>query len=74
MTWEERQRPIETATNKELEDCLYDWTCGMNYILDGFSYPSDYPRNKSQLGYTKKGEHLCYYSFKKECNKRGVYA
>lgn len=72
MAWEDRQRPIEEATDIELYRALYDWHCSMANAFNNSPYPSDYPLNKKRYHYTLKGKHLCFYSFMKECNKRGV--
>lgn len=72
MTWEDRQRPMETATDRELYNCLFDWHCGMANAFSGSPYPSDFPMNKERWHYTLKGKHLDFFSFQKACKERGV--
>ncbi|AUS01822.1 hypothetical protein NVP1293O_34 [Vibrio phage 1.293.O._10N.261.52.E1] len=72
MTWEEKQRPMEQATKRELYNALYDWHCSMENAFSGKPYPSDYPMNKEGYHYTLKGKHLAFYSFLKACKDVGV--
>ena len=74
MSWESRQRDVETATKEELANFLYDWDCGMCSAFNGSPYPPDYPRASRDVGgYRKGGKHLTFRGFKNYCESVGVF-